>query len=229
MNSSTSSPYQDKADLWSSHAIIRSWLGRFPPGTRVLDIGTATGTVGRMCQNYHLVIEGLEPNSEWAQIAQPYYHKILTVMLEEAPDAFLVGYSVIILADVLEHLQAPEMALKRLVSLQTPGTLFIVSVPNVANVWVRLHLLFGHFNYSERGILDRTHLHFYTHKTFLKLIDAAGLKVRHMEVTTIPLPLLSSFFGKNAAGRFLHRLLATLTQIFPTLLGYQFLAELDKK
>ena len=229
MNTAVDSPYQDKADPWSSHAVIAGWLKRFPAGTRVLDVGTATGTIGRMCQGSNFTLDGLEPNAEWAQLARPYYHQIIVGMLDDAPDTFLAGHGVVILADVLEHMPAPEKALQRLAALQPTDAVFLVSVPNVANLWVRLNLLFGRFDYTEHGILDRTHLRFFTRKTFLQLVDAAGLKVQRMHVTTIPLTLVSPFFEKNPAGRFVHRALAAATQTFPTLLGYQFLAELDKK
>lgn len=228
MDSTVTSPYKDKPDPWSSHSTICKWLGRFAPGTRVLDVGTATGTVGRLCQGHDLLLDGLEPNPDWAQYARPYYHEVRVGMLDDAPETFLAGHSVVILADVLEHMPVPEAALKRLVMLQPPGAVFIISVPNIANLWVRINLLFGRFDYAEHGILDRTHLHFFTRKTFMQLAKSAGLSIRELRVTAIPLPLVSPFFEKTVLGRFFHRGLAAVTGIFPTLLGYQLIAELVK-
>lgn len=225
MDKLVQSPYQDKNDPWSSHSLIRQWFGSFNQGVRVLDVGTATGTLGRMCQNLDLQLNGLEPNPEWAETARPYYQQVMACDLDSAPDEFLANHDVVVLADVLEHMCSPDQSLERLVSLQQPGTLFIVSVPNVTNLWVRLKILFGRFDYTDRGILDRTHMRFFDRRAFLQFLQNAGLCVSTVSVTTIPLPLVSPFFRNNPLGRFLHRALAALTQAFPTLLGYQFISK----
>jgi 2-polyprenyl-3-methyl-5-hydroxy-6-metoxy-1,4-benzoquinol methylase len=221
-------PYQDKIDPWSSHSLLAGWLRTFSNGTRLLDIGTATGTLGRLCQGSGLELDGLEPNPEWADQARPFYARILVGVLEEAPDDFLAGHQIVICADVLEHLQFPEKAFKRLVDLQPDGTIFLISVPNIANLSVRLSLLIGRFEYQDRGILDRTHLHFFTRKTFLSFLERAGLKVEQIQATPIPLPLVHPFFFVSASGRWIHHCLAAVTRLFPTLLGYQFVARCVK-
>lgn len=223
-----SSQYQDKLDPWSSHSIIRRWLEKLPPGTRVLDVGCATGTLGRLMQGRGLHLVGLEPEEEWARAARPLYQAVHTGTVETAADADLAGFDVIVLADVLEHLPRPEQTLARLVQLQNSGALFMISVPNIANLWVRLSLLFGRFDYTDRGILDRTHLHFFTRRTLTRFLADAGLRLRRLEVTPIPLSLVHPFFTRPL-GRQIHRALAALTRALPTLLGYQFLAEVEKK
>ena len=84
---------------------------------------------------------------------------------------------------MLEHLTAPDKILKHLVDLQEPGTRLFISVPNVANIWVRVNLLFGKFDYTENGILDRTHLRFFTKITFLELIRSSGLRLVELRFT----------------------------------------------
>jgi 2-polyprenyl-3-methyl-5-hydroxy-6-metoxy-1,4-benzoquinol methylase len=221
-------PYLDKADPWSSHSAIRRRITRLRAGLKILDVGTATGTLGRLCAGAGFELYGLEPNEEWAALAQPHYAALSTTSLEEAADAFLSGYDVVVCADVIEHMARPEAELRRLVSLQPEGCIFIISVPNVANVWVRLHLLFGRFDYADRGILDRTHLRFFTRRTFMALLGAVGLRVTDIDVTPIPLSLVHPWFHQAAAGRFLHMCLARLTRLRPTLLGYQFIAQTIK-
>ena len=93
---------------------------------------------------------------------------------------------------------------------------------------MRLHLLAGHFDYTERGILDRTHLRFFTRRTLIKMVNAAGLQVERIHPTSIPLELVHPFFIESAAGRASQRLLAWLTRLFPTLLGYQFVLKAIK-
>jgi hypothetical protein len=97
----------------------------------------------------------------------------------------------------------------------------------VANFWVRLNLLFGRFDYADRGILDRTHLRFFTRKTLTKTLEDAGLKIASIQVTSIPLELISEFFV-TSPGKALHAVFAMLTSLFPTLLGYQFIVEAKK-
>ncbi len=217
-------PYHDKRDPWSSHTIIYEWLRKLPKGAEVLDIGAASGTLGRMCQGLDLRLKGIEPNPQWAQMAHPFYSDFFVGQLEEVPAKFLEETDVVVLADVLEHMSDPQTVLTGLVGKQSVDCQFIISVPNIANIWVRLNLLFGHFDYTERGILDRTHLHFYTRSTFLSLIRASGLNVLAMKATPIPLNLTNPFFERNVIGRWLHRILAHLTSWLPTLLGYQFVA-----
>lgn len=223
------SPYVEKLDSWSSHTIVLKHLACLPQGSSVLDIGTASGMVGRACSRKGFSLYGLEPNPVCARQARPYYDKFSCTSLENANDVFLSGHDMVVCADVLEHLVDPTFALLRLVSLQLSGARFIISVPNIANMWVRLNLLAGRFDYTERGILDRTHLRFFTRYSFLKLIKTAGLEVVNFEVTPIPLNLVSPVFENTAAGRFLHRSLAWLSNAFPTLLGYQFVAEAIKR
>lgn len=97
---------------------------------------------------------------------------------------------------VLEHLINPDKILKQLISILKQDGLIFISVPNVANLTMRISLLFGQFNYSDRGILDRTHLRFFTQRTFSSLITSSEVEKVHVGVTPIPfeivLPLLNS-------------------------------------
>ncbi len=167
--------------------------GRYP---RVLDIGTATGLLGKRCADLGFFLKGIEPVAEWAEAAKSYYDEILCASLEQAPDEFLAKQNVVILADVLEHLTAPDKILKHLVDLQEPGTQLFISVPNVANIWVRVNLLFGKFDYTENGILDRTHLRFFTKITFLELIRSSGLRLVEIRFTSPYLLIESILFFK---------------------------------
>ena len=222
-------PYMDKLDPWSSHAWISTRLKGQPSGTRVLDVGAASGTLGRLCSGKDLVLCGIEPQLEWAEVARPYYDVILCSTLDQAPDEFLRDYEVIVLADVLERMPDPELTLQRLTSLEAKDTMFIISVPNIANIYVRINLLFGRFNYTDRGILDRTHLHFFTRRTLIEMLNDVGLQVKRLEVTPLPLNLVHPFFERTMFGRLFHRSLAFLTRLFPTLLGYQFMVEARRK
>lgn len=222
-------PYLDKPNKWSSHSQIIHCLASLPPGTKVLDIGTATGTIGRMGQNLGLRFNGVEPNPVWAEKASPYYEAIEIGTIETCPEQFLRENQVIILADVLEHMPNPEQSMQYLMNLQSGGTRIIISVPNIANITVRLSLLMGRMDYTEQGILDKTHLRFFTRKTILQMTANLNLKVEYIWPTPIPLEKVSPFFENSILGRLIHHALKIATDIFPTLLGYQFIITATKE
>ena len=106
----------------------------------------------------------------------------------------------------------------------TPEGLLLVSLPNIANISVRAGLLLGHFRYTERGILDRTHLRFFTRRTFVAFLRSAGLALDELHVTPVPLPLVVPARWHGACLRGLHRLSARAARIWPGGLAYQFVA-----
>ena len=220
--------YVMKDDPWSSHGIIKTWLVRRAAGTRVLDVGAATGMLGEQFAELDFVMHGIEPHPAWAEVARPYYAALICGTLDQADDAFLADHDVVVCADVLEHIAQPDQALRRLRGLQLAGCEFLISVPNIANIWVRVNLLLGRLDYADRGILDRTHLRFFTRSTFSAMLRAAGLEIAELRVTPIPLNLVHPVFQQTGWGRAIHALLARLTTALPTLLGYQFVARAVK-
>jgi hypothetical protein len=98
-----------------------------------------------------------------------------------------------------------------------------VSIPNVANIVVRLMLLFGQFNYQQRGLLDRTHLRFFTRKTARRLLEDNGYSIEAERETVIPIELVLGWSEKNLVLRLLNRTLAMATRLMPGLFGYQIM------
>jgi len=221
--------YVVKDDPWSSHGIIKTWLAQRAAGAKVLDIGAATGMLGEQFARFGFSLHGVEPHPAWAEVARPYYAALVCGTLDQVEDAFLADHDVVVCADVLEHIAQPEQALRRLLDLQPTGSEFFISVPNIANIWVRLNLLLGRFDYTDRGILDRTHLRFFTRRTFSSTLRSAGLEIAELRVTPIPLNLVHPAFQQTGWGRSIHALLAQLTAAMPTLLGYQFVARTIKR
>jgi 2-polyprenyl-3-methyl-5-hydroxy-6-metoxy-1,4-benzoquinol methylase len=127
----------------------------------------------------------------------------------------------ILLLDVLEHLKRPELILDECHAVLKPEGRIIVSLPNIANIAVRLALLTGRFDYRERGILDRTHLRFFTRKTARQLLENAGYAVVEERETVIPVELLLGTSPDSPVLRMLNGLLAMATRLLPGLFGYQ--------
>jgi 2-polyprenyl-3-methyl-5-hydroxy-6-metoxy-1,4-benzoquinol methylase len=221
-------PYVEKKQAGSSHWIIRQWLAGYKPGTKLLDVGAASGMLGQAVSESGFILTGVEPDRNWARTARPYYQKFWEGAVEEAAPEIIEGQDVVILADILEHLHSPEGILKYLFGLQPDGCVFLISVPNIANIFIRFNLLLGRFDYQERGILDRTHLRFFTRRTFSQLLNFTGLEILESKVTPVPLELIDPFFEKSILGRLIYNGLYHLTALFPTLLGYQFVVKARK-
>jgi hypothetical protein len=99
----------------------------------------------------------------------------------------------------------------------------VVSLPNVAHISVRLMLLFGKFQYADRGILDRTHQRFYTRRTARQMIENAGFRIVRQTMTVAPLELVFGFSREGFLFKALNASLAAITRIAPTLFGYQIM------
>ena len=102
-------------------------------------------------------------------------------------------FDYVLLLDVIEHLSSPEEFLKKLYSKMSlnPDCKLIISTPNVANIFIRLMLLFGNFNYGSRGILDRTHTRLFTKSTFVKIMEENNFKNITFRFIPIPIPLVT--------------------------------------
>src|SRR5437764_5759510 len=143
-------------------------------------------------------VVGGELNAEAAQLAAPYTERLLVGDAEELDlEAELGGdrFEAIVFADVLEHLRDPAALLRRVRPLVAENGVVIASIPNVAHASVRLALLGGSFRYREEGLLDETHLRFFTREGVQDLFESSGYLItqwhrRRLEVeeTEIPVP-----------------------------------------
>ena len=194
-------------------------LGRAP----VLDVGAAQGLLGQLLQGDRLAIDAVEPHPTWAEHARPYYRTVYNDAIESAALPART-YPVVVCADVLEHTVDPTTVLRKLRRAATPDATFIVSLPNVAHIAARLLLLCGRFPQMERGIFDRTHLHFYTRRTAEDLLRSAGLRVVLIRPT--PVPLEQIWPARPAAQPALRALMALQRAgllLAPTLFGFQWI------
>lgn len=132
------------------------------------------------------------------------------------------AFDVVVAADVLEHLPDPGRALDLLRPLVRPGGLLLVSLPNVANVTVRLPLLFGRFTYTPRGLLDASHLRFFTRRTGRALLVEHGFRIETVRPTAMPVELAFPSLGRPPLAPLVRSAAVLLARLRPTLFGYQF-------
>ena len=211
-----------KADPYSSHSQIINWIKSEKP-VEVLEVGTATGYLSAEMTSLGCNVTGIEQDPGMAELARPHCRRMFVGDIETLKVDSLGQFDAIVFGDVLEHLRNPRSVLEQLSKLLKPGGRILISLPNVANIWVRLNLLFGRFNYTRVGIVDESHLRFFTLKTAKELAADAGLDVISASATPIPLPLILPSTSKGRAFSFLHVLNWGLTRLRKTLLGYQFI------
>ncbi|NWJ46544.1 MAG: glycosyltransferase [Chloroflexi bacterium] len=212
--------YPLKQDENSSHELIMNLVGK---NKYILDIGCGEGYFAKEIAKKDNRVIGVDILSQPKNISafEHYLKADLNNGLKEVKDTLeLRAFDVILLLDILEHLVNPGNLLKDCEDLLKPNGNILISLPNVANITVRLALLFGKFNYSQRGILDKTHLRFYTRGSGCRFIEEMGYKIIDQKVTILPLELFKT--PKNSfILRIFTRLLTLITWFLPDLFGYQ--------
>jgi 2-polyprenyl-3-methyl-5-hydroxy-6-metoxy-1,4-benzoquinol methylase len=209
--------YRLHRDPRSSHQQISRYLKQLRPRL-TLDVGAAQGFLGQLLSGSGLTLDAVELNPRWAEAARPFYRTVYPCAIEHAPLPPGTRYDAIVCADVLEHVPDPAGVISQLLKVATADAAFIISLPNVAHLAVRLMLLFGYFPRMDRGILDRTHLHFLTKDTARQLLESAGLQVQRVSCTGVPLDeVFKKSEGKllfNLAMRCQHLALSLLPRLF---------------
>lgn len=213
--------YRLHHDPLSSHQQIATYVRELKRGP-ILDVGSAQGMFGQLMQGSGIEIDAVEPHPVWAESAKPFYRQMFQATIEDAPlpDS---RYNVIVCADVLEHTVNPVAVLNRLRACATPDATFIISLPNVAHVAVRTMLLFGYFPKMERGVLDKTHLHFFTRETAIDMLRRAGLTVKKRMATVAPLHEIWPRGEGSLPFRMLWHMQHTALKIAPGMFAYQWL------
>ena len=134
--------------------------------------------------------------------------------------ASLESFDLVVLADVLEHLPDPHHVLRSIHLLLNPSAKNLS--PNVAHVSVRAQLLFGRFRYSTRGILDRTHLRFFTRRTVIELLTDSAFSIHQTAATAALLELVWPALARSRFGRVQFALNDRLPALWSGGFAYQY-------
>ncbi|MEO8034311.1 MAG: methyltransferase domain-containing protein [Acidobacteriota bacterium] len=213
----------------SSHRILLDLIRRHGgSGGTLLDLGAAGGELGAACREQFDRVIGFEYNVDCIAALRKHFD-VATIADLERVRRLPSNNQVIVLADVLEHLRDAS-ALLQLVhgALAENGKLFI-SVPNIANITVRLGLLAGVFEYRDRGILDNTHVRFYTMRTIRRDIESAGFRIISVHGSSVPLRLIIGRFTPEPLLRIGERLLTILTRAWRSLFAYQIIIVAERQ
>jgi len=223
--------YRFKFNTYSSHGQISTILKNLPRG-KMLDLGCADGQLSEIASSYgHDVIavdivtpKNLTPKVKFIQ------HNLEIGLPYLASEKF----NFVLCADILEHLRAPDILLSNILSILTDDGTVLVSIPNFSHWYPRIRVLLGRFDYDARGILDQSHLRFFSRRSFLKISSLAGFDASQVSVTGTPFEvMLRGAPQRRFKWDFLLSILSkcdrVLCKIRPNLFAYQFIFELKPK
>lgn len=206
------------------HSLV---LNSVEPDSTALELGCASGYFSEALSNKGLSVVGVEYEKEAAKKAEKWCKKVIVADLEESANiAIKEKFDYVLLMDVIEHLKNRDALLMRIKEWLSMNGELILTTPNIAHISIRLKLLFGDFTYTKMGILDETHTHFYTRSTLLEELQNKGYATKEC--------VASADFGQIPfVGRFLRHLPKSIqfsiTKMFPTLLGVQWMVIATKK
>ncbi len=192
--------------------VDRQSIAQIDEGSRVLEIGCATGFMGEYLIKYkNCEVIGVELGKDEASIAKKKLTKILVGDIENDSVIYQINslgnFDVVFASALIEHLKDPWKALRTWNKFLKKGGHIVISTSNIAHWSMRLKIMQGQFVYHEYGILDNTHLRFFTFNTFQDLVKECGFSIEYIGIDPVGggYPKLSTIGSK----------------IFPNLFAYQ--------
>ncbi|WP_327355684.1 bifunctional glycosyltransferase/class I SAM-dependent methyltransferase [Streptomyces sp. NBC_01304] len=213
--------YAFKEGDGSSHAVILEQMRKLPPG-RVLDLGCSGGLFAERLEALGHKVTGVD-YIEVPGVREKCSRFVLANLEAGLPDEIGDEFDYVVAGDVIEHLSRPEQLLAQVAEVLRPDGQVLLSVPNFSHWYSRLRVAAGAFDYDRRGILDETHLRFFTRGSLRRTVKAAGYDLIALTSTGAP---FWSVLGGGIVARTLGAASRLLTRIRPTLFGYQYVASL---
>ncbi|MBK6614401.1 methyltransferase domain-containing protein [Ottowia sp.] len=196
MNVSAPALHVYDRDIQSSERTSLSVLaGHIPAGARVLDLGCGSGAVGRFLAARDGAaagpIDGLTISADEAALAAPHYRRVEVADLDACQLAELFpegGYDIIVCADVLEHIRGSDLVLAECRRLLAPRGRALLSIPNAGYCGLVAELMAGEFRYREEGLLDETHVRFFTRRTLQRFLSGGRWAIDSLDTIERQLP-----------------------------------------
>jgi 2-polyprenyl-3-methyl-5-hydroxy-6-metoxy-1,4-benzoquinol methylase len=174
-------------DVDNAHSRVIRLVGR---DKRVLELGCASGYMSHvLADSFGCTVTGVELHAEAARQAREFCIRVIEADLDTVDWTGVLGddsFDVIIAADVLEHVRKPVALLEAVRSHLADGGYLVASIPNLAHASVLVELLNGRFFYQPYGLLDDTHIRFFTRDTIFECFERAGFAVSHLERIVVP-------------------------------------------
>ena len=215
-------PYEYKPSPNSSHALVLDLVPDLVP-LRILDVGCGPGWVAAELRRRGHHVTGVDLIADDG--IDERTDRFVTADVEQGlPDDVGEGYDVVIAADVIEHVRNPDDLLADLAGRMDPRGRIIASVPNFAHWYPRARVAAGLFDYDQRGILDRTHVRFFTRRSFRRVLASTGLEVASEAYAGLPLDVLGV---GGALGTAVSAIDGVARRVWPTMFAYQFVVTLQ--
>jgi SAM-dependent methyltransferase len=206
----------------SSHATLLGLVGAAP--RRILDVGCGQGQLGSILRERGHHVTGIDmypPQFELDAFIEADLARGLPIPADQR-------FDVIVLADVLEHMAEPLPFLRAVVNHVAEGGTVLVSLPNAVHWSVRGQVALGRFEYTNKGLLDRGHLRFFTLASAKRLFEGAGLSVRTECTTPVPWENVFPAALRRTLARGVENIDHTLGAVWPNLFAYQHVFELQR-
>lgn len=200
-----------RRDRFDRSYLLQKFVGR---SRNVLELGCSTGYISRLLKQYDCRVVGIEMDRDAAYSASSICDRVLVADLntDEWMEQVKETFDVVLMGDVLEHLVHPDRVLTNVRSVLAPGGEIVVSLPNLVHWSQRLKTLLGQFSYQSTGLLDHTHLRFFTARTARHLIEKSGYSIVKFY------PIIGGPFTGN-----LRPFWQLLARLRPNLFGFQLL------
>jgi SAM-dependent methyltransferase len=226
---STAYAWKDAPD--ASHRVVLNAV-EDSPARRVLDLGCGSGRLAAELRKQGHFVVGVDTAPE-AETAERVDRLVVGDLEAGLPNEVVEGapYDCVLAADVLEHLRNPDRLLRELHGVCTPDAILVASVPNIGHWYPRLRIGFGRFDYDHRGILDATHMRFFTWRSFRGMAYRAGWLVDRRGVTGLPLEILERDGGpglKQTLKRAVSLADRAGRAAWPSVFAYQYVATLSR-
>jgi 2-polyprenyl-3-methyl-5-hydroxy-6-metoxy-1,4-benzoquinol methylase len=180
----------------------------------ILECGCSTGFISKQLAAGGSRVVGIEIDAEAAEQARQFCARVLPIDLNRHDWTGVVDerFDLVTFGDVLEHLLEPQAVLRDTRNVLAPGGRVLISLPNIAYWTMRVKLLTGKFEYQSMGLLDYTHLRFFTLDTARKMIEQAGYRILRSH------PVMGGRFTRH-----FRPMWQRLTNLFPNSLAFQML------
>lgn len=213
-------------------------------GKKVLDVGCSSGLLGYEIKKLGNFVYGVDISIDELEKASGLLDEVKRIDLNDDLFDISADFEVMIMADILEHFENPARLLVKLKSYLNPDGLILISIPNIACFNARIGLFLGQFNYKNYGLMDSTHLRFFTKKTAIQLVQENGFRIEKIDVTPFLVRPIFRFWRRithkdDTSGDLENRILNSkpffiykrwifplehlITKLWPGLLAYQFI------
>ena len=200
-----------REDRFDRGRLISEFVGA---NRRVLELGCSTGFVSRLLKQNGCHVTGVEYDLHAIEKASRICDEVVWADLNQPSwgGSLRETFDVVLMGDVLEHLLFPEQALEQAQALLSEGGSIVISLPNIAHWTARAKIMTGHFDYQKTGLLDYTHVRFFTLRSARALIENSGYRITRFQAV----------IGGRLSDHF-RPLWQRAANLWPTLCGYQLL------